>query len=176
MRHANLEARRGVPIGRSCTPKYKGYVTKFTQVTPTVGQWPYLEQCEKAGDSGTAAFECALLDLHLDFGRGLGSCEGLGRIKFGRNFGANRTNRTNGKEVVGMHYGLAGESSAEFQPQVAALSEYGERRDGARQREEEHAPVSPETLYLRCTPERAAGNARLVVQAGTGGSVCLRNK
>ena len=88
-----------------------------------MGHWPYLEQCEKAGDTVTAAFERALLDLRLDRGRGLGSCDGLGRIKFG-------ANRTNGNEVhahVGMHYGLAGESSAEFQHQVAALSKYRER-------------------------------------------------
>jgi hypothetical protein len=81
-----------------------------------VGHWPYLDQCEKAGDSVTAAFERALLDFRLDSGRGVGSCAGFGRMKFG-------ANKRNWIEVhhVGMHYGLAGESSAEFQHQVAAL-------------------------------------------------------
>jgi hypothetical protein len=92
-------------------PAQKYKAANVTQATLTVGHWPYLDQCEKAGDSVTAAFERALLDLRLDFGRGLGSCEGLGRIEFGANC------RTNGNEdhvYVGMHYGLAGESSAEF--------------------------------------------------------------
>ena len=93
----------------------------------------------------SAAFERALCDLRLKFDRGL-----LGTFAEG--------NRNDA--CIRLAFWLAGESAAELPHEIPDLGCERERRDGARYREENHVPVSPD-----CSAHCAYQSAHMSDQA-----------
>ena len=91
-------------------------------------RWPHLKNRKKACEDALRAFERALREFRLKFDGGLGLT-----------FGGNRNDA-----CICLAFGSAGESAAELPHQIPNLGCERERRDGARYREEDRIPVSPE--------------------------------